>query len=143
MRSAAIARTPERSEGSGINVILASVALLSLSACTSSSPTSGTVAPPPTDPSQAVQQAAAPKADAPLPGIVQKGADGSLRVPFGGGSFATWNTEMPAELIDAVGGKTPKRSVVVWAGIEPHSGAAPHGTQDEAPALGKVWAGSF
>jgi len=83
-----------------------------LVACSSSEP-----APLASSPTQAKTEAPA-KADAPA--AVRTGADGSLRIPFAGGSFATWNKEMPKELIEAAGGRTPERPVVVWAGNDSH-----------------------
>jgi hypothetical protein len=42
--------------------------------------------------------------------------DGSLRRPFLGGAFVTWNEEMPIEIDQAIAGEIPDHPVVVWAG---------------------------
>lgn len=49
---------------------------------------------------------------------VVRAGDGSVRVPFLGGSFVTYNTDMPVEVEEAVQGKRTTRPVVVWAGNE-------------------------
>jgi hypothetical protein len=42
--------------------------------------------------------------------------DGSLRRPFLGGAFVTWNRAMPIEIDQAIAGETPDHAVLVWAG---------------------------
>jgi hypothetical protein len=42
--------------------------------------------------------------------------DGSLRRPFLGGAFVTYNAQMPIEIEQAIAGETPDHPVVVWAG---------------------------
>ena len=43
-------------------------------------------------------------------------ADGSLRVPYLGGAFVTYNREMPIEVEQAIAGIPTDRPVIVWAG---------------------------
>ena len=42
--------------------------------------------------------------------------DGSLRVPYLGGAFVTYNREMPIEVEQAIAGIPTDRPVIVWAG---------------------------
>jgi len=42
--------------------------------------------------------------------------DGSLRVPYLGGAFVTYNREMPIEVEQAIAGLPTDRPVIVWAG---------------------------
>jgi hypothetical protein len=42
--------------------------------------------------------------------------DGSLRRPFLGGAFVTWNGEMPIDIDQAIAGEVTDHPVVVWAG---------------------------
>ena len=42
--------------------------------------------------------------------------DGSLRRPFLGGAFVTYNQEMPVDIDQAIAGEPTDHPVVVWAG---------------------------
>jgi hypothetical protein len=54
--------------------------------------------------------------EAPRAAQAVRAPDGSLRRPFLGGAFVTWNGEMPIEVDQAIAGEVPDRPVVVWAG---------------------------
>ena len=54
--------------------------------------------------------------EAPRAAQAVRAPDGSLRRPFLGGAFVTWNGEMPTEMDQAIAGEVPDHPVVVWAG---------------------------
>lgn len=55
----------------------------------------------------------------PVRSEARQARDGSLRIPFLGGEFATWNSTFPPELEQAARGEKPDKPVIVWAGTEP------------------------
>ena len=70
-------------------------------------------------PDTAAETAATAQGSAvPLARKVVRAADGSLRVPYLGGAFVTYNREMPIEVEQAIAGIPTDRPVIVWAGLD-------------------------
>jgi hypothetical protein len=78
----------------------------------------GCVVSPDTEAETAATAAPASATHVPLARKVVRAPDGSLRVPFLGGAFVTYNREMPVEVEQAIAGIPTDRPVIVWAGLD-------------------------